>query len=324
MRRLRSRPDTEHEMRFNGIIFGSAILAYLLETVGFESSAIIVPPLYIAYNFAVLGHILRRPGACRPRRTLSILGDFTALFWVMHIGGETTAVLFPIYLWVILGNGFRFGLPFLALATAGGVASFAAVVATTSFWGSHPALSAGLFGGIVLVPLAAVPLIRQLSKAKQRAETATRETSFILASVGLLPRTPLRPPSSAPGSVLQRTPSSIRRSGRSPAKWSPPDGGCWGRSTTSPAPPPGLRPRRSPMPTRQNIVPDETILPALPSPGHDPALDLPGKGLDTATQSKSTPRQRCDEFPWFHFIEPEPDTRQRRPAGARPADGRTL
>ncbi|MBW8726984.1 MAG: hypothetical protein JF625_17790 [Inquilinus limosus] len=204
MRRLRSRPDTEHEMRFNGVIFGSAILAYLLETVGSESSAIIVPPLYIAYNFAVLGHLLWHPGASRPRRTLSILGDFTALFWVMHIGGETTAVLFPIYLWVILGNGFRFGPPFLALATAGGVASFAAVVTTTSFWGSHPALSAGLFGGIVLVPFAAVPLIRQLSKAKQQAEAATRETSFILAGVSHELQTPLAAIVGT-GAVLQDT-----------------------------------------------------------------------------------------------------------------------
>ncbi|MFE0755980.1 sensor histidine kinase [Inquilinus sp. NPDC058860] len=204
LQRLRTRPDSEHEMRFNGVIFGTAILVYLLGTVGHDSGIIIVPPVYIAFNLAVLAHILWHPGICRPRRIFSIFADLGALFLVMHIGGEVTTILFPIYLWVILGNGFRFGIPFLALATGVGLASFGAVVATTPFWGGQTALSAGLFGGIVLVPLAAVPLIRQLSKAKRQAEAANQETNFILASVSHELRTPLTAIVGT-GSVLQHT-----------------------------------------------------------------------------------------------------------------------
>lgn len=204
VQRLRTRPDSEHEMRFNGVIFGTAILIYLLGAIGHDSAIIVIPSVYIAFNLAVLGHILRHPGICRPRRIFSIFADLGALFLVMHIGGEATTILFPIYLWVILGNGFRFGVPFLALATGVGLLSFGAVVATTPFWGTQTALSAGLFGGIMLVPLAALPLIRQLSKAKRQAEAANRETSFILASVSHELRTPLTAIVGT-GSVLQDT-----------------------------------------------------------------------------------------------------------------------
>ncbi len=178
-------------MRFNALGFGTAILIYLLAATGNDPSILAVPPAYLAINVAVLGHILRYPGICRPRRIFSIFSDLAALFCVMHIGGETTAVLFPLYVWVILGNGFRFGLAFLALATAVGLVSFGAVAATTPFWSQHGALTAGLFGGMLLVPLCAMPLIRKLSRDKRKAEAESREMSLLLAGVSHELRTPL-------------------------------------------------------------------------------------------------------------------------------------
>ncbi|WP_343716892.1 hypothetical protein, partial [Inquilinus sp.] len=91
-------------MRFNALGFGTAILIYLLATGGSDRLILAVPPVYLAINLVVLGHILRYPGVCRPRRVFSIASDVAALSCVMHIGGETTAILFPLYVWIILGN----------------------------------------------------------------------------------------------------------------------------------------------------------------------------------------------------------------------------
>ncbi|WP_179222062.1 histidine kinase dimerization/phospho-acceptor domain-containing protein [Inquilinus limosus] len=191
MQRLRARPDSEHEMRFNGTGFAIAILVYLLGRGGADPDAIAVLFVYMSLNVCVLAHIPRHPGVCRPRRTFSILNDFISLYWVMHLGDAATTILFPIYLWVVLGNGFRFGLRFLTLATAVALASFGTLVATTPFWRSERALSAGLVAGILLVAFSAVPLIRKLLRAKQQAEAADEVKSFLLASVGHDLRTPL-------------------------------------------------------------------------------------------------------------------------------------
>lgn len=202
--RLRDRPDSEHEMRFNALGFGTAILIYLLATTGSDSSILAVPPAYLAINIAVLGHILLYPGICRPRRIFSILSDLGALFCVMQIGGEITAVLVPLYFWVILGNGFRFGPAFLALATAVSFVSFGAVVATTPFWSEHGAVTTGLFGGMLLVPLGMMRLIRKLSGDKRKAEAEDREKGLLLAGMSHELRMPLSDIIGT-GSVLQDT-----------------------------------------------------------------------------------------------------------------------
>ncbi|MGK9171253.1 hypothetical protein KXR53_33490 [Inquilinus limosus] len=178
-------------MRFNGTGFGIAILLYLLGRGGYDPNAIVVLFVYISLNICVFAHILLYPGVCRPRRIFSILNDFVSLFWVMHLGDEITTILFPIFLWVILGNGFRFGIGFLALATTVALASFGTLVATTPFWQSQTTLSAGLIGSMLMVSLCAVPLIRRLSQARRQAEAADRAKAFLLASVSHELRTPL-------------------------------------------------------------------------------------------------------------------------------------
>ena len=75
-----------------------------------------------------------------PRRLIGMVIDFGIFSYCMHIGDEAMAPLYPIYLWVIFGNGFRFGLTYLAAASACGVLSFMAVVLTTDFWHRHLAV----------------------------------------------------------------------------------------------------------------------------------------------------------------------------------------
>jgi two-component system sensor histidine kinase RpfC len=202
VRRLRARPDSEHEMRFNGIVLSTATVAYLLATGHLGTGDIDVYAAYAGACLLVFGHILLRPQACITRRVVAMIGDFGALACEMHIRDETAAFLFPLFIWIILGNGFRFGAGFLALATAGGLAAFGAVIATTSFWGSQTALSAGLLGSMLLVSFAVAPLIRSLSRAKRQAEAASREKAVLLANVGHELRTPLTTILGT-GSVLQ-------------------------------------------------------------------------------------------------------------------------
>jgi len=191
--RLRDRPDSEHEMSFNRLVFATIIVAVLLANRQGNNLdyALFAMALYIALALAVLGHILISPGVSRARRLFALLLDCGFLSWQLHLGGEVASLFFPIYLWVIFGNGFRFGLPSLATAIPVATACFSAVVVTTPFWRDQWHLSLGLLIGLVILPAYAGTLIRKLSQATRTAEEASRAKSAFLASVSHELRTPL-------------------------------------------------------------------------------------------------------------------------------------
>jgi two-component system sensor histidine kinase RpfC len=147
--------------------------------------------LYPAVAVGIFLHILWRPRISYTRRYFALAVDMATLSFQMHIGGEIASVFFPLLLWTILGNGFRFGIGALLIATAAAVVGFGITVATTPFWYEHGYLSAGSLMGLLVLPLYSGTLIRKLSLAKQQAEEANKAKSMFLASVSHELRTPL-------------------------------------------------------------------------------------------------------------------------------------
>jgi signal transduction histidine kinase/CheY-like chemotaxis protein len=128
-----------------------------------------------ALGLAHAGWMLWRPGVSHPRRRAAVMLDMSGVTAVMLMAEETAAVLFGVYLWVTIGNGFRYGAWYLHYAQAWALAGFAAVVLLTPFWRQHAALSAALVLVLLAIPAYVSVLVSRLHAAGQRLREARGE-----------------------------------------------------------------------------------------------------------------------------------------------------
>ena len=120
-------------------------------------------------------------------------------------GGSAAGYLFPLYFWLILGNGIRFGAKAMGAAVASSTLGFAAVCLFSPVWREDAALSIGLGLSIVIIPIYGALLLRRAALARAEAERANHAKTLLLASVSHELRTPLTAIVGL-GALLQKTP----------------------------------------------------------------------------------------------------------------------
>jgi signal transduction histidine kinase/CheY-like chemotaxis protein len=126
-------------------------------------------------DVAHLSWILWRPGVNQMRRRLAVVWDMGAITLLMMFSGEPGVMLYGLYPWVVLGNGFRFGRWYLHYAQVLALAGFTTVWLLSPFWSRHTTLGAALLAVLIAVPWYVSLLLAGLHRANQRLREARRE-----------------------------------------------------------------------------------------------------------------------------------------------------
>ena len=127
------------------------------------------------------------------RRVMGLSLDLISLSIVMFLAGEDSVFLFVLYLWVILGNGFRYGANYLYASLVVGLSGFSIAITWGDYWQQiqHQEIGLSLLFLLLLIPLYAAFLINKLHTAIASAKYANEAKSRFLANMSHELRTPL-------------------------------------------------------------------------------------------------------------------------------------
>lgn len=180
----------EQEILLNRMVMGGAAalaVSYFMDDRFIQGAF----GIYLTLNFALFFMNQRSIWQEERRWVAAIVLDISMAFAVMMRSAETMSFFYPLFLWVILGNGFRFGVRYLVIASVLSVLAFGTVVLATDYWRPNQVLGFSLTLALIIIPAYCGTLIKKLSRAKEEAETANRAKSYFLASVSHELRTPL-------------------------------------------------------------------------------------------------------------------------------------
>ncbi len=191
-RRLAGRPDAEHIQIAIRLAIVISATAYFCSSwfsdgaasAGYVYLARIAAAVSMLVAMALAAALLLDPGISIPRRIVGLTHDIVAISVALFLGEGAAAGLAVVYLWVTLGNGFRYGNAWLYGSALLSIASFSTVIWFSEFWRTQATLSFTMLVVIALIP----PYVGALLSSLRKAKALLRQQATIDVLTGLLNR----------------------------------------------------------------------------------------------------------------------------------------
>mgnify|MGYP003384648471 CR=1 FL=1 len=142
---------------------------------------------------SIVTAIIINPISSPIRRVAGIFLDLSSLTVLTFFASEESVFMFVLYLWTILGNGFRYGTNYLYLSLTLGFLGFSSAVLWSDYWQAihQNELVISLLLILLVVPLYSAFLVNKLHAAIASAKEANQAKSRFLANMSHELRTPL-------------------------------------------------------------------------------------------------------------------------------------
>jgi signal transduction histidine kinase len=158
---------------------------------------LVVCLLYLMFAVSWYVMVYRMPGKWPLRRYVTILADLGIMTYWLHFGDKHVASYYPIFLWVIIGNGIRFGERHLKVGIVTGALGFGSLLVFNDFWKSHMEIGAGMLLGVLVLPVFFLSVLRRLRTMSQlqialaKSRLADKAKDQFLATMSHEIRTPM-------------------------------------------------------------------------------------------------------------------------------------
>lgn len=113
------------------------------------------------------------------RRRIEILHDTTFISIVLLLGETYTAPFSVLYLWVTVGNGFRYGNQYLLLSLFSALIGFALVLYVSEYWRENALISITVVAMLIMIPPYVALLLRSLNHANSKIKLQAMHDSLI-------------------------------------------------------------------------------------------------------------------------------------------------
>jgi len=127
------------------------------------------------FDFGHLLWIVLSPGVSHVRRCLGVFLDIVATTIGIVLTGDIGALVAGLFLWIPIGNGFRFGRWYLHFAQALALAGLVLVIWLSDFWRQHLTVGAAFIVALVAIPWYVSLLLARLHAATRRLQEARGE-----------------------------------------------------------------------------------------------------------------------------------------------------
>ena len=140
-------------------------LLFAAQSFGHGQTPFMLTAIYLLASLLYLSFVSRHRSGMLWRRYVLIVLDLGIAAYLTGYFQRAGIAFYPLFLWVMIGNGIRYGQHYMQFATLFGLLGFSAAMAYSGFLWSQPASYIGLMFGLVLMPRFFLVMFERLAEA---------------------------------------------------------------------------------------------------------------------------------------------------------------